>query len=150
MRKAVCISLLVGLIMCIFVACNTNSSKAYTFTVDNGDKIKIELNTTDGYDLSSDLPFTISCDGETLTQGSFVFAESYQQYVDVVNADEKAELIDTGIYNGNQYTSWCYNGSEYNYIVLVKNSNTAIVLGNLISKESAKECFNRLVITVEK
>jgi len=149
MKKVLALVLSVILVACLFTACNTNSSKAYTFTVDNGDKIKIELNTADKYDLSSELPFTISCDGKTLSQGSFVLAESYQQYVSVVNTDENAELIDSGTKDGNEYIFWCYNGSEYNYAILIKGSNTGIVLGNPVSEESAKECFNRLTITVE-
>lgn len=149
MKKVIALVLSVILVACLFTACNTNSSKACTFTVDNGDKIKIELNTADKYDLSSELPFTISCDGKTLSQGSFVLAESYQQYVSVVNTDENAELIDSGTKDGNEYIFWCYNGSEYNYAILIKGSNTGIVLGNPVSEESAKECFNRLTITVE-
>lgn len=149
MKKVLSLVLSVILVACLFTACNTNSSKAYTFTVDNGDKIKIELNTADKYDLSSELPFTISCDGKTLSLGSFVLAESYQQYVSVVNTDENAELIDSGTKDGNEYIFWCYNGSEYNYAILIKGSNTGIVLGNPVSEESAKECFNRLTISVE-
>ena len=149
MKKVLAIIISVFLLMCFFTACSTSSSKAYTFTVDNGDKIKIKLDTADDYDLSSDVPFTISCDGNTLSQGSFVLAESYQQYVGVVNIDEKAEMIDSGTKDGNEYIFWCYNGSEYNYAILIKGSNTGIVLGNPVSEESAKECFNRLTITVE-
>ena len=149
MKKILALVLTVVLLVCLFVGCSTNSSKTYTFTVDNGDKIKISLNTTDNYDISSDVPFTISCDGKTLGQGSFVLAESYQQFISVVNTDENAKLIDSGIEDGNEYIFWCYNGSEYNYAVLIKESNTGIVIGNLISEESAKECFNRLTIAVE-
>lgn len=149
MKKVLALALFAILLICLFAGCSTNSSKAYTFTVDNGDEIKIELNTSDSYDLSSELPFTISCEGETLSQGSFVLAESYQQYVSVVNTDENAELIDSGIKDGNEYIFWCYNGAEYNYAVLIKGSNTGIVIGNPVSEESAKECFNRLTISVE-
>ncbi len=149
MKKVLALALSVILAVCLFTACNTTSSKAYTFTVDNGDKIKVELNTSNDYDLSSDVPFAISCDGKTLSQGSFVLAESYQQYVSVVNTDEKAEMIDSGTKDGNEYIFWCYNGSEYNYAILIKGSNTGIVLGNPVSEESAKECFNRLTISVE-
>lgn len=78
-----------------------------------------------------------------------MLAEPYQQYVSVVNADEKAEMIDSGTKNGNEYIFWCYNGSEYNCAILIKGSNTGIVLGNPVSEESAKECFNRLTISVE-
>lgn len=149
MKKLLELAFSVALLLCLLTAYSTNSSKAYTFTVDNGDKIKIELNTADKYDLSAELPFVISCDGKTLSQGSFVLAESYQQYVSVVNTDENAELLDSGTKDGNEYIFWCYNGSEYNYAILIKGSNTGIVLGNPISKESAKECFDRMAITVE-
>lgn len=116
--------------------------------MDNGDKIRISLNTTDNYDISSEVPFTVSCDKEKLSQGSFVLAESYQQYVSVVNTDENAKLIDSGTKDGNEYIFWCYNESEYNYAVLIKESNTGIVIGNAVSEESAKECFNRLTIAI--
>lgn len=150
MKKAVTLVLSVLLVVGLFTACNAKSMKAYTFTVDNGDKIRIELNTADEYDLSSELPFTISCDGKTHSQGSFILAESYQQYVAVIDADVNAEMIDSGTKDGNEYIFWCYNGSEYNYAILIKDSNTGIILGNLISEESAKECFDRLTIAVEK
>lgn len=148
MKKVLALILATVLVVCLFAGCATNSSKTYTFTVDNGDKIRISLNTTDNYDISSEVPFTVSCDKETLSQGSFVLAESYQQYVSVVNTDENAKLIDSGTKDGNEYIFWCYNGSEYNYAVLIKESNTGIVIGNTVSEESAKECFNRLTISI--
>ena len=150
MKKALVLVLSVALLVCLFAGCTTKSSKTYTFTVDNGDKVKITLNTTDNYDITSEVPFSISCDGKTLSQGSFVLAESYQQYVSVVNTDENAKLIDSGTKDGNDYIFWCYNGSEYNYAILIKGSNTGIVIVNPVSEESAKECFNRLTIAVEE
>ena len=147
MRKFLACILVISIFTSLFTACTSNSSKAYTFSIDNGDKIKIQLNTADNYDLSSDLPFTISCDGKVLSQASFVLAESYQRYVEVVNSDKNATMIESGTKDGNEYIFWCYNGSEYNYAILIKESNTGIVLGNLISEESARECFGRLTIS---
>lgn len=72
--------------------CTTN--KSYTFNVETGDKIKVGLNTTDGYDLSSDLPFTISKDGETLSQGTFIKVSYYDEYVKVANTDSLVKIID--------------------------------------------------------
>lgn len=150
MKKVLALVLSAVLLICFLTACsNTKSSKAYTFTVDNGNKIKVALNTEDNYDLSSEVPFTISCDGKTLSQGSFILADAYQQYVSVVNTDENAKLIDSGTKDGNEYIFWSYNDSEYNYAILIKGSNTGVVLGNPVSKESAKECFDRMTITVE-
>lgn len=149
MKKITALILCLVMLSVTFAGCNTNSSMAYTYTVDNGDKIKVELNTSDDYNISSDLPFTISCGGETLSQGSFILGEAYQQYVDVVKSDENAKLLDSGTKDGNEYIFWCYNGSEYNYAILIKGSSTGIVLANPLSEESAKECFNRLTITAE-
>lgn len=150
MKKVLALALSAVLMICLLTACsNTKSSKAYTFTVDNGDKVKVALNTEDNYDLSSDVPFTISCDGKTLSQGSFILAEAYQQYVSVVNTDKNAKLIDSGTKDGNEYVFWSYNDSEFNYAVLIKGSNTGVVIGNPVSEESAKECFDRMTITLE-
>ena len=55
MKKIFKSILLVGIMMLALTGCTTN--KSYTYTVETGDKVKITLNTTDGYDLSSDLPF---------------------------------------------------------------------------------------------
>ena len=149
MKKIIILLLCVVIMSALIVGCRTNSSKAYTFTVDNGDKIKITLDTSDDYDISSDLPFTISCDEEMLSQGSFILDETYEQYVSIVETDEKAKLLDSGTKYGHKYIFWCYNGSEYNYAILIDDSSTGIIIGNQVSEESAKECFNRLNITVE-
>ncbi len=150
MKKVITVVLCVILMSTMIVGCRTKSSKSYTFTVDNGDKIKITLDTSDDYDISSDLPFAISCDGEILSQGSFILSDAYEQYVSVVESDENAELLDSGTKDGHEYIFWCYNGSEYNYAILIDDSSTGIILGNPISEESAKECFNRLDIIVEE
>ena len=150
MKKVLALVLSAALLICLLTACSdTKSSKAYTFTVDNGDKIRVALNTEDNYDLSSEVPFTISCDGKTLSQGSFILAESYQQYVSVVDTDENAKLIDSGTKDGNEYIFWSYNDSEFNYAIKIKGTNTGVVIGNPVSKESAQECFDRMTITVE-
>lgn len=41
------------------------------------------------------------------------------------------------------------NNSEYNYAILVGDSNTGVLIGNIVSEESAKEVFKRLEITLE-
>lgn len=136
---SVCV--LLGLTGCNFAR---KSSVTYTYKVDTGDNIRVTLNTTDKYDLTSELPFTISKDGEKLTQGAFANAETFDQYSEAVKTDEKARLIDSGEKNGNKYIFWCYNDTEYNYVVLIGDSKTSIILGNPVSEQSAKECFERL------
>lgn len=140
----ICISLI-----SLLIITGCSSFKAYTFTVETGDKIKVKLDTSDGYDITSDLPFTITQDEETLSQGTFITLDGYNQYIAVVNSDSNAEIIDSGNKDGITYTFYSYNDSEFNYIIKIDDSNTGILLGNPISEESAKECFERLTISKE-
>lgn len=143
----VCIAAL--LVAAVLFGCETNVSKSYTYAVDNGDSVKISLNTKDGYDLSSGDPFVVSCNGEVLSQGTFMQGEAYEQFADAVQNDENAQLLDSGVKDGNSYIFWNFNGAEFNYAILIDGTNTAIVLGNDVSEECAKECFERLTFTAE-
>ncbi|HHX56109.1 MAG TPA: hypothetical protein GX705_07145 [Clostridiales bacterium] len=134
-------------IMILFVGCgNAKTSKTYTFNVETGDSVKVKLDTSDKYNITSEVPFEISQDGDVKSQGTFIFGEAYEQYKDVVDTDENAELLDSGNKDGNEYVFWSYNDSEYNYAILIKGSSTGLILANDVSEESAKECFNRLTI----
>lgn len=136
-------------VLALTAGCTTHASLAYTFSIDNGDAIKVSLDIKGKYKITSDVPFTISCNGEDLTQGTFIHGEYYEQYVNAVQNDEKAVLLDSGEKDGNQYIFWSFDGKEYNYAVLVTGSNTGLILSNHVSEESARECFNRLTISKE-
>ena len=142
------------IVLCLIFALSScgdaKTHKSFTFTVDTGDKISIELITTGGYDISSNLPFEISQNGTTLSQGIFIEAEQYESYVEAVNSDDSAKVIETSTKDSNQYVFWSYNDSEFNIVILVSDSNTGILLGNVVSEESARECFNRLTISLDK
>lgn len=127
--------------------CSTN--KAFTWDVATGDKIKIQLETTDGYDITSELPFAVSKGGETLSQGTFVTIDGYNQYMNAVKIDSNAKVIDNGTKNGVTYTFYSVNNSEFNYLIKIDNSNTGILLGNPNSQAEAEEVFNRLTISKE-
>ena len=138
---------IIGIMLLTLAGCTT--TKSYTFSVETDDKIKVELNTTDGYDLSSDLPFTVSKDGKTLSQGTFMEVSYYDEYVNAANTDSLAKVIDQGSKGEIEYVFYSYNDSEYNYIIKVKNSNTGIILGNPNSQEEAEKCFELLTFTLE-
>ena len=146
MKKIFKSILLVGIMMLALTGCTTN--KSYTYTVETGDKVKITLNTTDGYDLSSDLPFAISKDGNTLSQGTFIQESYYEQYVNAANT--QGQIIDRGSNDNIEYVFYSYNNSEYNYVIKIKDSNTALLLGNPNSQEEAKICFELLSFSLEK
>ena len=146
MKKIFKSILLVGIMMLALTGCTTN--KSYTYTVETGDKVKITLNTTDGYDLSSDLPFAISKDGNTLSQGTFIQESYYEQYVNAANT--QGQIIDRVSNDNIEYVFYSYNNSEYNYVIKIKDSNTALLLGNPNSQEEAKKCFELLSFSLEK
>ena len=136
--------IVIVLILCL-TGCST--SKSYTFNVETGDSIKVKLNTSDGYDISSDLPFTISKNGKTLSQGTFITIDGYNQYVNVVNTDTNSKILDSGSKNGITYTFYSYNDSEFNYIIKIDGSKTGILLGNPNSQAEAKKCFELLTFS---
>lgn len=148
MKKVFMSLAIIGVMLLTLTGCT--KSKSYTFTVETGDKVKVQLNTTDGYDLSSDLPFTISKNGNTLSQGTFITTDGYNQYIDVVNSDSNARILDSGTKDGISYTFYSYNDSEFNYVIKIDDSNTGILLGNPNSQEEAKKCFELLIFTLEK
>lgn len=128
---------------------NVETSKSYTFHVETGDTVRVELDTTGGYDISSDLPFTVSLHGEPLSQGTFITGDAYGQYVEAAKSDPAAQMLDSGTANGNEYVFWSYNGSEYGIAVLISGTDTGVLLGNTVSEDSAWECFGRLEIEAE-
>lgn len=151
MKKNIPVFLLILCLIFTVSGCDgAKTSKSFTFSVDTGDKVCIELDTTNGYDITSDLPFEISQNGSVLSQGIFIEAEQYASYVDAVSSDDSAKVIETSSKDSNQYVFWSYNDSEFNIVILIGDSNTGILLGNAISEESARECFNRLTIRLDK
>lgn len=120
---------------------------SYTYSVETGDKIKIKLDTSAGYTMTSELPFVIYYEEDALSQGIFITEEDYKAYESGVEHDEKATVLSSGEKDGNEYVFWSYNDSEYNYALLIDDSHTGLILGNNISEQSARECFSRLSIT---
>lgn len=147
MKKAFMCLALVGVLLLSFTGCTT--TKSFTYSVETGDSIKITLDTSDGYDLSSDLPFTVSKDGETLMQGTFIQGEYYEQYVDLAKTDSSCTVLDESSDGNIEYVFYSVNDSEYDYVVSIKNSNTALVLGSQKSQSEAEECFKLLTFSAE-
>ena len=141
------------MVMCVVIAmtaCSGNTSMSFTFAVDTGDNVKLELDTTGGYLRSANLPFAISHDDDILSQGTFVVGDAYAEYLELIESDDTANVIDSGEKNGFAYTMWNYADKEFNYVIQLSD-DTAMVIGNNVSEESARECFDRLTISlVEK
>jgi hypothetical protein len=57
--------------------------------------------------------------------------------------------LDKGNGDGIKYVFWNYDDKEYNYVILIKGSETGIILGNNVSRETAEEVFSRLKFDLE-
>ncbi|MBP3707915.1 MAG: hypothetical protein J6J36_04840 [Clostridia bacterium] len=147
--------LFIGLMLVLLTGCDSSSngvktSKSFTYNVETGDKVKLTLDTSDNYDLTSSLPFTISKDDEDLTKGIFLTEGTHEYYKNATKQGSNVKIIDSGSKDGIDYIFYNYKDTEFNYVIKIKDSNTGILLGNNVSEESAKECFNRLEIECEK
>ena len=88
------------------VSGEVSTEKSYTYSVDNGDDIKIGVNTSLGYDITSEVPFTISKNGETAFQGSFIYSYAYEDYRDAYEAEPTAVFLGEGTKDGNEYFAY--------------------------------------------
>lgn len=140
---------IVGVFVLMAVSGGVTTEKSYTFNVSTGDVIKVSLNTSEGYDIDSNIPFTISKEGKDISQGTFVTTYGYDHYVDIISNDDAAKILDSGSREDVEYTFYTVyntndNLNEYNYIIKVKNSNTGVLLGNTDSQSSAQKIFENL------
>lgn len=147
MKKILSLLVLVMVMVLTLTGCTT--SKSFAWDVNTGDKIKIKVDTSGGYDITSDLPFTISKDDETLSQGTFITIDGYNQYMNAVETDSTAKVIDSGSKDGITYTFYSVNDSEFNYIIKIDGSKTGILLGNPNSQAEAEEVFSRMTFSQE-
>ena len=150
-KKIIGLSLLFITLLCL-TGCR--KFKSYTFKVETGDKIKIKMETSGGYNITSELPIEFSKDSEVLSQGTFTKAEVYDTYKSTLEFQSGVEIIEEKENDNIEYLFYKYdntvsNITEYDYIIKIKNSNTCFILGNKLSKEKAEEVFNKLTISVE-
>ena len=127
--------------------CHTN--KSYTYNVETGDTIEVSMDTTNGYDITPNLPIKFSKGDEVISQGSFGQENAYDMYHQVVEMGTDANLIEEKSKDNIEYFFYEYDNKEYNYIIKIKNSKTCFILANSVSKESAEEIFEKLKFNVE-
>lgn len=145
------VSILMTMIISLTACSGIKTSKSYTFSLSTGDKVNVELDTTDGYNINSKSPFEISLKKKVLSIGKFISEEEYKQFLESLKlGNKKVKIIDSGKKDSNEYIFYIYDNKEYNILMLLGKSKVGIILGNNVSKESAKEVFDKLTITVEK
>lgn len=128
---------------------NVNTSISYTYSVETGDSVVVTLNQANNYKLNSSLPFSVSKDDTVLCQGLFINSEYFKSYWDAITLGGDATVIDSGTKDGNQYIFWTVNETEYNYMMSIKDSNTAVIVGNYTtSPDEVTEGFNLLEFNI--
>lgn len=142
----------VAIITCFAAAMLTSCTyldHSGTFNVETGDKIKVTVDAKAGYDLSLDVPFTISKDDEKIFSGTFLYQDLYSGYRDAFDAEPSAELVDEGEKDGNEYFAFTVGG-ECDYLVKVADSSTALMLSSTAGADAAQQAFESITIASEK
>lgn len=138
---SMCVVLMMSLTAC-------HSSKSYTFRVDNGEKVQITLDTTDGYNIKQeDGVFTIQKEEEDILNGCFLSAEGYKQKAAAV-----AALGDEAIIKATPKdapTFYCYQfegeaGLETDFLFQIEGGETGVLIGSLASRDEAEAAFKLL------
>ena len=138
---------LVSLFVILLSGCSHYKSNVYMASTD--EKVKITIKTNGGYDISEDTPFIISKEGNSLSQGTFMFSEYYDDYIDVISKADDTEILMSDKKDNIEYILFSNNG-EYNYVIRINNSKTGILLINNHSLKEAKLCFELLKFTLER
>ena len=154
MRRIKIISLfLVGITMLCLCACQ-KVDVGVTYNVNTGDKITVYCSDKE-LDFRPSLPFSVLDGKTTLAQGNFISLEQYDAYIEgLKNPLESVTVYQLETPKENIiYSFYSYVESEkteYNYIIKIKDSNTALVFGSTVSKESAEKAFDALKLMIQK
>ena len=140
------IIIVLTLICALFVLASCETSLSLTFNVETGDSINVTLDTSNNdYSLKADdATFNIEKNGKLVAKGIFLTEDMLAQYFSAVKDEEGVELIDSA----ENYIFYHIN-DEWDRILKIENSDTGIALVNLVSEDSAVECFDLLTITAE-
>ena len=80
-NKKIAVVFAAVLLVAAMSACSTHSSKSYTFKVETGDKIKIEMDTSGDYSFAQEEGrFRVEKGEDEILQGMFMTKEGYDQY----------------------------------------------------------------------
>lgn len=124
------------------------SYMSYSFDIENGDTIKVTLNTSDGYQLSQkDGSITVSKDGKDVLSGYFLTADTYEAKVALVTSSSVVDMISATpkdaptlyVYQNNE------DGAlETDFLFQIKGTHTGAILGSYGSRKDAEAAFQLL------
>ena len=87
--KKICI-MATTFISLLFVLTGCSHTSTFKHVTAAGDRVSVELDTTDGYDFVTDKVFVISKDDKEVTTGTFITADDYSGRADeLINEPDK-------------------------------------------------------------
>ena len=144
-------SVLTAVLLTCAVLCSCSSYTAMIYSVETGDEIRIACDTSDGYEFNRDSPFVISKGGITLGTGIFLTMDVYNSYLSALSeGGDTITVISEGSRDGNDYVFYrCEGeyGTEYDFLIKIKDSQTGVLLGCETSRTAAEDCFEALTFT---
>ncbi len=128
----------------LLAACET-SRAAYTFQLETGDSIEVAADVKAGYELSGEIPFSVTKEEKTIFTGNFLSRESYDEYYSVITeGGQSMKALEETFGDDYSYLFYCadYDGTtSFGYLYLFKNADTAVLLEGAESEEGARNAF---------
>lgn len=128
-----------------------STSMTFTFSVETGDNIAVELDTSSGYELRPEgSDFFVSKDGSDIVGGMFLTEVTYEQLVSNAHDDPRAQFV-TDVKDNYEYTYSPEDGGETYYLLWVPGSNTGIGLfsQNNATVDQVEKAVDLLTFTAE-
>jgi len=144
MKKSLKLFTLIAILSITFILTGCKSYKTVKFDGINSEKINITLNTTDGYDISAELPFYVTKNAKKICQGEFITIDSYDQALIDLKSTSGVKIIDKGSRDEGDYIFYSYDDSSFEYILKLKKSNTTIHLTSNDKKDDITTCAKLL------
>lgn len=141
---------LLALLMTVVCLAGCSKFMSYTFDVSTGDKIKVKLNVSEGYELTqNDGQFYVEEDGERLVTGIFTTEEYWDYYTENIPVAEGCEVIkEDDLCGGNDGLVYTVE-EETNAILHVGSSDTYVMLGSIEDSDDVLAVIASLTITAE-
>jgi len=141
-KRAFSVFLVMLCLVMALTACEAETYKSFTVRVNTGDVIEVEVITSDGHDLSTDLSLItiLNADGEVF-ECYFMNSSTFEDCRTTYDAEEAAELIAEGEKDGNTYLAYSWPGG-IDYFVNITDSNTAVAMTTDSDAETAALAFD--------
>ena len=148
MKKKAYLLFFICLLSFTLVACGSKNTESKIYETETGQKIEVTLDISDGHKLPDEEPLYITRDDVELSKIVFISADKMPEIKEMLKTSPKSKLIEEGKKDGAEYIIWQDEFKEdsydYVYFQLIKGTDTGAFVFNVVSKESALDCANRL------